>query len=372
MGGYRIISSDDRVMEPPDLWTSRVEPRFKDRAPRVVRLDDGDDWWFTDGIKGLTLASGAQTGMRFEGNENLSFNDSFERVRPGGYDTEKRIEDMDLDGIDASILYPNQGCFLYSVPDTELFNVLAKTYNDWLAEHCSADPKRLKGIAIINLDDTQWAVEELERCQKLGLSGAMIPVFPPPGRGYHLPEYEPFWAAAQDLWMPLSLHEVTNRPGSVPELVDIETIGPEFLCNVDYWVRMSLSQMIFGGVFERYPKLVVGSVEHELSWAASFLERLDYTYTQRAQLKHWHRYDEGMLPSDYFRRNVFLGFQEDALGIRLRDVIGVDNLQWGSDYPHIESTFPKSRQILDEILADCTEEEKAKIAGGNAARVYPF
>ena len=79
-----------------------------------------------------------------------------------------------------------------------------------------------------------------------------------------------------------------------------------------------------------------------------------------------------MLPSDYFRRNVFLSFQEDALGIRLRDIIGVDSLQWGSDYPHQESTFPKSREILEEILADCTQDEKAKIAGGNGARVYRF
>ena len=128
--------------------------------------------------------------------------------------------------------------------------------------------------------------------------------------------------------------------------------------------------MIFSGVFERYPKLRVGSVEHELSWAPHFLDRLDYTYTQRIQREGYHRYKEDMLPSDYFHRNVFRGFQEDALGIRLRDIIGVDNIQWGSDYPHVESTFPRSREILEEILADCTEEEKAKIAGANAARVY--
>ena len=111
-------------------------------------------------------------------------------------------------------------------------------------------------------------------------------------------------------------------------------------------------------------------MEHELSWVPHFLERLDYTYSQRASGMSGHRFKEDLLPSDYFHRNVFLGFQEDALGIRLRDIIGVDNLQWGSDYPHQESTFPRSREILEEILADCTEEEKGKIAGGNHARVY--
>ena len=98
--------------------------------------------------------------------------------------------------------------------------------------------------------------------------------------------------------------------------------------------------------------------------------RLDYTYTQRPPALAPYRFNEDSLPSDYFHRNVFLGFQEDALGIRLRDIIGVDSLMWGSDYPHHESTFPRSRQILEEILVECTEEEKAKIAGGNAARIY--
>jgi predicted TIM-barrel fold metal-dependent hydrolase len=153
--------------------------------------------------------------------------------------------------------------------------------------------------------------------------------------------------------------------------VDIEAFGAAGFTNVDYWVRMSLANMIFNGVFERYPDLRVISVEMELSWAPHFLDRLDYNYTQRPPTGAWYTFkEEGVLPSDYFHRNVFLGFQEDSLGIQMRDIIGVDQLMWGSDYPHVESTFPRTREILEEILADCTEDEKAKIASGNAARVY--
>jgi predicted TIM-barrel fold metal-dependent hydrolase len=135
---------------------------------------------------------------------------------------------------------------------------------------------------------------------------------------------------------------------------------------------MSLAHMIFSGVFERYPRLQVGSIEMELSWVPYFLDRIDYTYTQRppGEKYGWHRYKEDMLPSEYFHRNVFLGFQEDALGIQLRHLIGVDNILWGSDYPHPETTWPRSRQIIEEILVDCTEEERAEIVGGNAARIY--
>ena len=316
------------------------------------------------------LSPGSQTGRRFEEPEKITRTDTFENVRPGGYIPEEHIKDMDIDGVDVSIVYPTAGLFLYGVPDSGLLTEIFRTYNDWLAEFCKPYPNRIKGIAMINVDDVKLGVKQLERCANMGLSEAMITVYPPEGRGYHLPEYDPFWATAQDLQVPLSLHIATNRPGTGQQFAITDSVRPSFLTNADHWVRMSLGDMIFNGVFERYPKLQVGSVEMELSWVPHFLDRLDYTYTQRARRDDWHRFKEDMLPSDYFHRNVTVGFQEDALGIQLRDIIGVDNLLWGSDYPHVESTFPRSREIIEDILAGCTEEEKAKIVGGNAARVY--
>ena len=226
---------------------------------------------------------------------------------------------------------------------------------------------------MLNIDDVREGVRELERCAKLGFAGAMITVYPPEERSYDQPEYEPLWAAAQDLAMPLSLHIGTNRPGPGQAFADLDSATAAFLTNVDHWVRMSLANMIFSGVFERYPKLQAGSVEMELSWVPHFLDRMDYNYTQRAQeLSDAYRFKQGALPSDFFHSNVFLGFQEDALGIRDRDIIGIDQLLWGGDYPHQESTFPRSRQIIEEVLVDCTDEEKVKIAGANSARVYGF
>ena len=371
MSSYRVISQDNHIIEPADLWTSRAESKFKDHMPHVERLE-GVDWWFCDGLKLQGVAGGSQAGVRFEEPETLSFEARIEDVRPGGYIPEEHVKDMDIDGVDVSIVYPTIAIALYSVvPDSELLTSTFRTYNDWVGEFCSAIPKRIKGIAMLNVDDVREGVKELERCAKLGFVGAMISVYPPEELRYDRPEYEPLWAAAQDLRMPLSLHVGTNRPGPGNQLADIDTETATFLSNVDHWVRMSLGYMIFSGVFERYPKLQVGSVEMELSWVPHFLDRIDFNYTQREQeFKRGYRFKEGVLPSDFFHSNVFVGFQEDALGIKMRDMIGVDNLQWGADYPHPESTFPRSRQILEEILADCTEEEKAKIAGGNAARVY--
>ena len=133
---------------------------------------------------------------------------------------------------------------------------------------------------------------------------------------------------------------------------------------------MSLTHMIFSGVFERYPKLQIGAIEEQLMWVPYFLDRIDYHYTQAATGTGVYRFKDDAFPSDFFHRNVFLSFQEDSLGIKLRDVIGVDGLLWGSDYPHQEATWPRSREIIEEILVDCTEKEKVKIVGGNAARIY--
>ena len=370
MADYRVISADDHVIEPVDLWTSRAESKFKDRVPHVERLEDGD-WWICDGLRVIDVGVGAQAGVRFEEPEKLSREHRAEEVRPGGYIPEEHIKDMDIDGIDVSIVYPTVGVVIYGVPDSELLTSNVRSYNDWVGEFCGAIPRRLKGIAMLNVDDVEESVKELGRCAKKGFVGAMFPVYPPEGRSYDKPEYEPLWAAAQDLRIPLSLHFATNRPGPGQEYADPDSSTPASISNVDHWVRMSLADIIFSGVFERYPKLQVGSVEMELSWVPHFLDRIDYTYTQRVrEFSRGYRFKEGALPSDFFHNNVFLGFQEDALGIRDRHIIGVDNLQWGGDYPHPESTFPRSRQIIEEILVDCTEEEKAKIAGGNAARVY--
>ena len=223
---------------------------------------------------------------------------------------------------------------------------------------------------MVNVDEVQDGISELKRSANMGLSGAMITIYPPEDKPYDSPIYEPLWAAAQDLDMPLSLHVTTNRPGPGQQYSDFDTTKGSFVCNTDHWVRISLADMIYSGVFERFPKLIVGSVEQELSWIPHFLDRLDYNYTQRAIGDTSYRFKGDALPSDFFHSNVFLGFQEDALGIRDRDIIGVDQLLWGADYPHAESTFPRSREIIDEILVDCTEEEKAKIVGTNAARVY--
>jgi predicted TIM-barrel fold metal-dependent hydrolase len=173
------------------------------------------------------------------------------------------------------------------------------------------------------------------------------------------------------------MHVATNRGrrgGDPATQADVDGIGGHDLTLIStrsYWVQVSIARMIFSGVFERYPGLRVVSTEHEVAWAAHLLTAMDYNYTQRAR-ENQYRYKTDALPSDFFHSNVSLSFQEDAIGMQLRSFIGVDNLMWGSDYPHAESTFPRSREILDQIFVGVPEDEQARIAGLNAKKLFSF
>ena len=365
-----ILSSDSHVFEPPDLWTSRIDAAFRDRAPRMQRIDGADQLVVDDQIvSGIGLISNA--GARFEAPETISSLGRFEDVHAGGYDPYQHLADMELDGVAGEVLYPSQGLFYFKVADSSLMSAIFRAYNDWLADFCSVDPARLKGIAMINLDDVADGIKELERAARRGFAGAMITEYPLETRRYDQPEYEPFWAAAEALGMPLSLHTATRRQGKIRGAGERTIRDATSRSTKAFYPALSMCDMIFSGVFERYPRLTVAIVEFELAWAPHVLSTMDYTYRERHE-EALYRFKDGMRPSDFFHRNVCLSFQEDAIGIRLRDAIGVDSMMWGSDYPHSESTFPQSRKILAEILAGVPDAEQAKIAGGNTARVYGF
>lgn len=366
-----ILSSDSHVFEPPDLWTKRIDNAFKSRAPRMERVGDVDHLVIEDGqmIAGIGLISNA--GARYDAPETISDHARFEDVHEGGYDPAQHLRDMVIDGVYGEVLYPSQGLFYYKVADPQLFSAICRAYNDWLAEFCSVGPDRLKAIAMINVDDVADAVSELERTAKFGFVGAMITEYPSEERRYDHSDYEPLWAAAAGLNMPLSLHTATRRVLSNTALVERTVHDASRRATKVFLPAISMCDMIFSGVFERYPDLRLAIVEFELSWVPYVLTNMDYTYRERHEEAQY-RFKGDTLPSDFFARNVFLSFQEDDIGIRLRDRIGVDCMMWGSDYPHSESTFPRSRQVLDEILQGVPEEERAKIVCHNTARLYGF
>ena len=371
MAGYKLISSDSHVVEPEGLWKERIAPEYRDRAPHLAH-DETTDQWYADGIKFGIVVAGTLAGQRFEDPSKLTFEGRYEDTLLGGYDPHAHVTDMDADSIAGGVLYPSVALDAYSIPDTGLLSATLAAYNDWLADFCAPYPDRLRGVTMLNVDDVGEAVEELQRCAKKGLVGAMIPIKPSVHR-YDHPMYEPLWAAAQDMEMPLSLHTGTFR-WSKEGGWQLKTQMADAVeqTNREYHVRNAMGALILSGVFERFPKLRVGVVEFEIGWAPYFMNRLDDTYRDRPVGQTSYRFKGDALPSDFFRQNAFISFQEDDLGVEMRHHIGVENLLWGSDYPHPESTFPKSKEIVERILDGVPEEEAALIAGANTARLYRF
>lgn len=377
MAAYNLISADSHIVEPPDMY-SRIEPKFRDRAPRMerhrTRTGHEYDAWYCDGIRVGTLGLLIQAGKRFEDPALIDFLGVWEDVCKAAYDPHEMLKALEEDSVWGACMQPSQGLFWYRIADSKLLNALCVTYNNWIADFCQPYPVRLKGIGMLNVDDVTDACEELERCAKLGLVGASIPVYPLPDRPYRHPIYERLWWTAQDLAMPLLLHIATTRCG-IPGCeftIDVNDLTPAGLSNADYWARYSLTAMIFAGVFDRFPRLKVGTVEHETAWIPHWLRQMDFTYRERPVFAKTWRSRRGMLPSDYWHCNLFAGFIEDEVGVQMLSLIGADNLLWGNDFPHAESTWPKSREFLERILTGVAEEVRHKITFANAAKLFGF
>ena len=368
MPAERIVSADSHVIEPADVWTARIERRFADRAPHVVHEFNGKsgDYFVAEGMTPLAIAAFAVAGVNPREFKD-KMREGYANVRPGGWDPVERIKDQDRDGVSAEVIYPSFGMRLFQLDDGELRMACFRAYNDWLAEYCSYDPRRLAGIGTIALDDPALGTDELTRISAKGLRGAMIWGEAPAERPYSDPVYDRFWAAAQDAGVPISLHIVTERRSApAPDLKKISIM--KHYVTMHHGIEKSLADLIMGGVLERFPQLKIVSVENDIGWIPHLMQRADHAYDRYRFLER----DAAIPhpPSYYFHRQVYATFQDDRVGIITRDVAGVGNLMWASDYPHSDSTWPNSREVIARDFAGVAEADRRRITADNAAELY--
>ena len=373
-----VISADSHIVEPDDFWTRHIERGYDDRAPRSNVDGDGNVMFLVDRDRVLgSVGAPSQAGLRFEAPEDISFEGTWAAVRPGSSTPEPRYADMQRDGVAGEVLYPTLGARLYGVIDGDLLSACCRAGNDWLIETFAGEHgKTFKPAAAINIHDIPAAVAELERCADAGMAAAMIPTYPGEDHPYHLSSYDPLWAAAQALSMPLGMHLSACCMGPGQRSIFTEDWqAPDaaaYSATQDYWVRRSVGCMIFAGAFERFPDLRVAVVEHELAWLPHFLKQMDFHYRELSQTAPY-RFKDEILPSDFFRTHVFTTFQEDKVGLDLLpDMIGTDTLMFGSDYPHAESTWPHSQRFLDELLVDKAPATRRKLVHDNVVGLYGF
>jgi len=327
-----IISADSHVMEPVDLWKKGVPEKYREAAP---------------------LFPPHKLGEGFQ-------------QREGGANPHARIKEMELDGLSAEVLYPTLMLGLFGLHDAGLQEACFRAYNDWLLEYCSVARDRLIGIAAISMYDIDHAVAELQRCRKAGLNGAIIWQAPHPDLPFHSRHYDKFWAAAQDLEAPVSMHILTGHSYHSKERKDTEHYrGSVNLKLMD--VTNALYDFIFYGVLERNPKLKLVTVENEAGWLPFVIQQWDYYYRRFRDKKPVPMTKE---PGEYMRRQVFSCFFNDAVCGHNLERWGQDNVMWSNDYPHWNSTWPNSLKVIRRDLGHLPVETQAKVLAGNVCKLY--
>lgn len=358
---YFMVSADGHVQEPSDLWATRINKKYRDRLPGVVLNAKGDKFQKTEGFRPIRLRN-----IKFDGQDGL-------RNR-SGTTPEERIADLAADGVEAEILFPNKGLTMWATPDVEFSQAMCRVYNDWAWDLFGPYNDRLAAMACIAAGDLEGAIAEITRCAKLGFKGLSLPckpVFGPPNHedpNYNLPEFDPLWACIQEVDLPVTFHVSTGR--------DPRTSRGNGGAVINYAVHSlaptmePIANICGSGVIDRFPKLKFGSIEAGIGWVAWALTAMDEAYRKHHMFV---RPKLERLPSEYFQSNGFASFQEDKPGLDVARGHGlVDCFMWANDYPHHEGSWPHSAEAIERSMRHLTDEERAKILGINAAKVFKF
>ncbi|MBF6570606.1 MAG: amidohydrolase [Candidatus Binataceae bacterium] len=331
-----LISADSHVFEPIDLWRSRLPERFRNASLPISQA------------------------------QAKSF-----AAHPGGTDPQARLSEMKTDGVSAEVLYPTVALGLFGLDDPALQRACFEVYNDWLCDYCAVAPERLLGIALIACYDIDEAVEDLRRYRARGLRGAEVWMAPVAGLPFYSAHYDRFWAAAQEVKMPVSLHILTGHDYSRklfddPRSNSLEWFRGPVNRKLDS-VMTALYDIMFSGVFQRFPGLRLVLVENEIGWLPFVIQQWDYYFkrfrdTLDLPIKR--------LPSEYFADNVFATFFNDAVGCRQLGFWGTTNCMWSNDFPHPNSTWPKSREKIDQLLGHLPPDQRASVLSSNVANLY--
>jgi len=375
MAEYPLLDADSHVSEPLNLWQERLPAKYRDRAPRMLKEHEGKPgaWWLIEeGREPHNVILGFGANKTLEELQQFLKGFSYAGAHRGGWDPAQRVKDMDQDGVTGDVLYTTLGFRMFWIRDAGFQRACFHVYNDWLAEFCSYSPRCLKGLGLISLYDPKQGAEDLEECAKKGLAGGLIWASPPDELPFYSEVYNSFWKAAQELRMPLSLHEFAGFERIYWE----STAEKRTVANAvaSHEVETTFATFILSGILERFPRLRIISAELNCGWLAYFLHRMDRAFDSRGVRLQGSPFPTKltMRPSEYFRRQLYATFIDDPYGLAHRHEIGVDNLLWSSDFPHSATFWPHSREKIAKDFHGIGEEDKRKILCENVAKLYGF
>ncbi len=367
-----LISVDDHLVEPPDVFHGHIPARYADRAPRVVRNDDGSDVWVFEGstIPNVGLNAVAGRPKSEYGVEPTAFDE----MRRGCYDVHERIKDMSAAGVLGSLNFPSfpgfSGRLFSAIPDKDLALAVIRAYNDWHVESwCGAYPDRFIANPLPILWDADLAAQEVRRLAKKGVHSVTFTENPTAlgYPSYHSDFWDPFWTAVCDENVVVSVHlgssgqlAVTSPDAPVDVMI---TLQPMNIC-------AAAADILWSRVIKMFPAIRFALTEGGTGWIPYFMERLDRTYDMH---RAWTGQDFGdRIPSEVFREHFLTCFITDPVGVELRHKIGIDSVCWELDYPHSDSSWPTPAESLLAVTAGVPDDELHKMTHENAMRWYSF
>ncbi len=359
----RAISADSHVMEPPNCYIDHIEARFRDRAPRMEHIEGRGCSFIIDGMENKAVPMGLVAAAGVDPKDIRVGGAVWEDLHRGGWDPKARIADQDRDGVVAEFLYASVGMLLAGHPDLAYRKACMEAYNRWLAEFCAAAPERLFGLPQVSINNPEDGVKELQAAADAGFRGVMMPGLPG-SSDYDDPAYDALWEAAVGLDLPLSFHILTAGGEEFkPRGPKINAFQGIIRLNQDI-----LGMLVYSGVFERHPGLKVVCVEADVGWLPHYMYRMDHAYKRH---RYWMKGQElARLPSEYVRENIYLTFQDDWTAFRFKDECNIERLMWANDFPHSDSTWPWSQDMLAEHAAGLSDDERRLILHDNCAALY--
>ena len=365
---YNVISADNHILEPRDLFTTRLPLEYRDRAPRVLPGNDGGDGWSFDGKtvqRTLGIEAIAGRGSRISGFK-------WEEILPGNYDGAAHIKDMSDSGVDAAVLFPSVPLAAWSMHDDPFALALMQTFNDWLYDDfVAADPKRLIGLPMMPVNHSmEVLLAELDRCLKKGAKAVHIPVFPDTDYIEHY--WDPFFAAVANAGVPMCIHRTSggidksgksdfkfNVPG-----VNVAGTVIRFFSGIE-----PLTMLIYTGVFKRHPGLKIMDAEVNFGWIPFWKATIDQCFEQQ---KGWANFPIDSTPSEALGKNVFVTVLDDKVGFDLvsSDPQMADLALFSVDYPHSVCLWPDTPGYIEKCTTNVSAADKRKILAGNAIKLF--
>lgn len=371
---YGLISVDDHVQEPPDLWTQRLsKSKWGERIPHVATRDDSTEYWVVDGepldLPGVALAGAAMPDRALEPQR-------WADVPKVAYNPADRLRAMDTDGVDYSVLYPTvaglAGETFGRITDPDLELACVQAYNDWLIEEWAAASKRFIPQCIVPILPGEAVEAEIRRSVDKGHKGVIFPAVPMHLRDgvphINEPDYDPMWAVCQELQIPVCLGAGSSREMLFPAY---PSLSPGLAASLEAMTRpissvQVVANFLYSQILSRFPELKVIFAETSLSWCVYELETADHQF-ERQRLDQ-EGYD--LKPSELFYRQCYMTGWYDRAALQTRHFTGVDNFLWGTVMPMSTSSWPNTQDYLTQSFEGVPEDEKNKVLWGNAAKLY--